>query len=339
MSEDDATGPVTQKPVSGLQVGVVISLVFLAGIACYVAAYLLFPLGFWHGFFHSAGEALVVAFLVAILGDLYLRFRSREEAVRRGVQEAIAEIFGFLGPSQPRPLQEAVKEFGKQAYYAHEVSWRLTFDWKDDSKRVVRVLLSEHHTAHNLDPYGLVPTGRAWVMESTFGEDSSFLAYRVECAQARIGDVDLRGQDLAPYVLPERHGKVELDLDRMWRERGKGRRIDYGMDYSVAVQTQVFRDSSSSLPLTLSMFAISLNVEFDGNALNDLSFSLFVPSQLVRQKGTKPDHWRFVGRNTGGRIHREWRSVTPWQAVIVSWWPSPPIEPEVPDPALENRSQ
>jgi hypothetical protein len=249
-------------------------------------------------------------------------------------RERFQKCLGFLDPTQPRPLQEAVKAFGKQPYYAHDVSWKLTFDWKDETKTVVRVLVSEHHTAHNLDPDGLVPTGKAWVMESTFGEESNFLAYRMECAQARIGNVDLQGKDIAPYLLRGRHGGVELDLDKLWRAKGKGRRIEYGMDYSVALQTQLFRDTSSSLPLTLSMFAISLSVEFSGNALRDLSFSLLVP-----RSGQGPQQWRFVGRDTGGYIQNDWRSVTPWQAIILSWWPTPPVKTEDTTPPGQAHSQ
>jgi hypothetical protein len=84
-----------QKPVSRLRMGIVLALVLLAGIICYALSFFTPASKLWHDLFHSAGEALVVAFLLALLGDLYLRFRSSEEAVRRGVQGAISEMFGF----------------------------------------------------------------------------------------------------------------------------------------------------------------------------------------------------------------------------------------------------
>src|SRR6266568_1837090 len=132
---------VTRKPSRRAIVVLVLAVPLLLAVLCYTLALRVVVAGSFNEVLRALGDALFVAFVVAVIGDLYLRVRLAEDSVRRGVRGAITEMFG-LSEAAPDELQSAVQEFARAEIYTKEAKWRIHFEWKDRERGILEIILT-----------------------------------------------------------------------------------------------------------------------------------------------------------------------------------------------------
>lgn len=284
----------------------------LAGAClCYALAFFLFTDGAIHETIRSLGEGLFVAFALATGGDFYLRAKLGEQSVRRGVQAAISQTFGFLGPDQPDELHDAVKTFASARLYMKHATWVAQFDWEDRAEGRLKITLSVRGNCRSLRSEGYLPEAENWVFESVPPFKSRFVRYAPQCPQSSI-DINESANALDPFSREE-DGRHLLNVPKLLRSRlPDGRRIGYGCDYNQDLAAVLYQRSTGYLPLTNRHFTIVRNLELSGSALPDLSMTII-------QTGTSDQPYRVSDHRDELPIKTQWHSVTEGQVTLLSW--------------------
>ncbi len=288
----------------------VLAVPLLLAVLCYTLALRVVVAGSFNEVLRALGDALFVAFVVAVIGDLYLRVRLAEDSVRRGVRGAITEMFG-LSEAAPDELQSAVQEFARAEIYTKEAKWRIHFEWKDRERGILEIILTMEKSQCALRN-NYLPSDELWTLDSTLDYESEYLNYSLHCPPARI-NVNETAPRLGDYCRRKK-GRLVLDQARLLADRlDQSQRIQYKQEFNINRSAKMYRHSSGYVPLMRSSFEVLFKLEIDGPALRDLKVAVFHP------KGAGDQYWNFDGRKASQPARNEWRNVTPGQATIVSW--------------------
>lgn len=295
------------------RVWLVLAALLVISLGSYTLAFTVWTDGVASEALHSVGEGMLVAVVLGAAGDFYLKYRLAEDSVRRGVETAISETFGFLSPAQPRGLKSAVKEFASARLYAKLTEWQATFDWEDRSAGILSVTLTVSNNGCSLYDDGYLPTHELWELQSTMQYRTSYLRYCLHSPECEIS-VDCDELTLRNYVSTQ-NNRLVLDQAQLLRDTlGSSSGLKHGAHYHSSRSTKMYRHASGHIPLMHSNFEIKCTLDIDGDALDDLKIDVF------QSKSADNYHeWRFIGRKADRPMHCEWSNVTPGQATIVSW--------------------
>ncbi|MCX4976256.1 hypothetical protein [Streptomyces sp. NBC_00620] len=290
-------------------------LLLLPAVFCYVAAHLWFPSGETHSAAIALGESFLVASVLGIGGDFYLKQKLSEASERRGIARALAETFGFLDPNQPPELKSAVEDFANEKLYYKWTRWRMTFDWVDpETKEILALRLDLSGEGVALARAGLRFRKPLWILRSVDGFQSAYTYYSLHCPQSDV-NVDEDEEAIKPFSPETKAGdsRVLLEHADLINAKSPAGVIAYQNKFSMLRRARMYRHSTDYVPLAHGTFAIAFTLEFDGDALPDLTVSAFTP-----KSSQNDEEWVSHGRETDPRKF-SWYNVTPNQATIVSW--------------------
>ena len=295
------------------RVWLVLATLLVVSLGCYALALLVWTAGVASEALRAVGEALLVAVVLGAAGDFYLKYKLAEDSVRRGVETAISETFGFLNPAAPRALQSAVKEFANARLYAKLTVWQVTFDWADRPAGILAVTLKMSNNGCSLYDDGYLPTHDLWVLQSTMHYRTRYLKYCLHSPECGIS-VDCDELALRSYLSPQ-NNRLVLDQARLLRDKlGPSSGLKHGAHYHSSRATRMYRHAAGHIPLMHSHFEITCTLDIDGDALEDLKIDVFQPKSADNHH-----EWRFIGRDADRPMRCQWHGVTPGQATIVSW--------------------
>ncbi|WP_369231695.1 hypothetical protein AB5J56_08730 [Streptomyces sp. R21] len=268
------------------------------------------------GEFHNAaaalGESFLVAAVLAVSGDFYLKYKLYEAAERKSLGQQVGEMFGFLDPNQPQQLQDAVMEFSEGKSYLRSSHWHVAFDWEGPD--VLRLNITVIQDGRSIGRDGLRFIKPPWILRSVDGFPSAFTYYGLSCPQSRVR-VDEGEEVIRSYALPFREddSRVSLNQARLIAEKSPQEVIARGHDFTARRSARMYRHATDYVPLSHGAFAIDVHLELSGSALQDLTVSAFTPKSSVG------DQERVFQAAEGGTREVVWHNVTPNQATIVSW--------------------
>jgi hypothetical protein len=259
-----------------------------------------------HALVLSFSEAALLAALLAIIVDPYLKRRLQQES-------GWGAIFAFLNPKAPSELKEAIQELADCKRYNTTTRWIIEFTWHDEDKTILAVTLQSENTGINLDHSPYRPAAQPWVLASTRGYQTKFLRYSLSCP-GHIPPVDVRGDELSPYVVTENNLSIFLDEGRIVGRR----RIPPDATFEKVVCTLMYRHSVGYIPLQHGMFAEDLTVELKGSALAEVDVTV---SHLERRARKLPHEWKRPASSRTNPDLRRFGRVTPGEVTLVSWSP------------------
>lgn len=252
-------------------------------------------------------DAFVITGLLAILVDPYMKRRMQEEA-------AWTAIFGYLNQNAPESLREALKELATCTRYYTKAAWTVQLDWLDETKRILVVTMTVEYTGVNLDLKPYRPNGKPWVLASTDDYESEYLQYSLHCT-GHITPVDIRGENLKPYVMTQDDGSICVDESRL----AAGRAIPSGVTFENVNQARMYRHANGYVPLQHNKYIESIPITLAGSALADLDVRITHP----RQEGRRvPSEWKRFSSSKKNPESQTFGRATPGQITLVSWVPA-----------------
>ncbi|MFD4530378.1 hypothetical protein ACFWP7_42025 [Streptomyces sp. NPDC058470] len=290
-------------------------LLLLPASLCYAAARLWFPSGEAHSAAIALGESFLVASILGIGGDFYLKQQLSKASERRGIARTLGEIFGFLDPNQPLELKTAVEDFANEKCYYKWTRWKISFDWVDpETKLILRLQLELKGEGVALARAGLRFRNPLWILRSADGFESAYTYYNLHCSPSEV-NVEEDEEAIKSYSPEPKEGdsRVLLNHAKLIAEKSPRAVIAYQDKFSMLRRARMYRHFTDYVPLAHGTFTIDFTLEFDGTALPDLIVSAFTP-----KSSQNDEEWVSHGRETDPRKF-SWFNVTPNQATIVSW--------------------
>ncbi|MFC6982758.1 hypothetical protein [Streptomyces cirratus] len=268
---------------------------------------------FLHELLRVVGDALIVAFILGIAGDFYLKYKFGEEVMKKAVRDVMAEMLGFLRGGQPVELRKAVSRFAGQSIYVRSTRIRVNFSWAHKD-RVMRLDVSVKVKGTCIDDNGYLPRGPLWSVASIRGYETTYLHYSLHCPVADINVSEDNPAELVPFTTLSPHRLSLNQQDLLTHRVPHGAYIPPGETFDHGRSIRTFLRATGFVPLMHSDFAILFRLELTGEALPGLEVSVFHPMSEVGEQ-----EWHYVGEDPVPV--REWHNVTPGQATIVSWRP------------------
>jgi hypothetical protein len=249
-------------------------------------------------------EAALVSSVLAILVDPYLKRRLQSDS-------GWGALFGYLNPTAPKELREAIQELAACKRYYTKASWTVSFSWYDQEKTILAITLEVVRTGYNIGPEPYRPNGRPWVLASTHGYQTEYLRYALSCP-GHITTIDCAGADLQSYVVVQSDGSVYLEESRLVQ----GRAVPPKALFESINRTRMYRHAAGYIPLHYENFFERLTFTLSGPALNDL----YVRVQHPRQdKKNLPAEWKRLSTDTDMPAVKTFGRATPGQVTLVSW--------------------
>ena len=222
-------------------------------------------------------------------------------------------IFAFLNPKAPSELKEAIQELADCKRYNTKTKWALEFAWHDADKTILEVTLQTENTSINLDRSPYRPAAHPWVLASTRGYQTKYLRYSLSCP-GHIAPVDVRGDELSPYVVTEDNLSIFLDERRIVGRRA----IPPDVTFENVLCALMYRHSVGYIPLQHGLFGEDLTVELKGPALTDVDVTV---SHLERIGRKLPHEWKRPASSKTNPDLRRFGRVAPGEVTLVSWSP------------------
>jgi hypothetical protein len=260
---------------------------------------------FWHSVDRIFGDALIIAFVVALVVEPYLR--------KRFVQLVTADaVWGFLNPNSPEEYRRAVGELASSQIIYRVCDWTVTFSWFDHEKKYVKVDITLRALGKNVSSKPAPWGGHSWVLASTRTPDhtfhSAFTDWNLTVAAADI-QCHYSGAELAEKAHRDpTHDMVYVDR----QELSGGQAIPPGMDLEYSVTTQMYRHAAGFLPIVFSRSAMTSKLNFRGDALPELTVRYFTPGEVEKT----------LAGNDGAKPEKLPGPILSGQHVLVAWRPT-----------------
>lgn len=249
-------------------------------------------------------DAFLITGLLAILVDPYLKRRMQEES-------GWTAVFGYLNQNAPEGLREALKELATCRRYYTKASWEVDFAWHDKPRRILAITMKVSYTGVNIDIKPYRPTSKPWVLASTDSCESEYLQYSLHCS-GKIEPVDIRGDELQPYVKRRDDGSIYIDESQL----AAGRAIPSGETFESVQIARMYRHSSGYVPLQHNRYIETVVITVKGLALSDLDVRITHPRQEGR---SVPAEWKRPASSQKPSEPRTFGRATPGQFTLVSW--------------------
>jgi|GEM_PF-4457409 len=252
---------------------VFIMLLVASGISLIVLAANLADSTAFHSVILAAGEATLIAGLLAATVDRYMKTRLAQEMAEEG---ALAALDISLPPQFKEHLQDDV--FGPIDRVYGEVYWKLNFSWCTECGRESCLAIAMRHEvkgARNVknDEVYLRPV---WIPSSAAGHHTKVSFFKFD-RDTPGGDIQLdqpreveayaeviRGDVVIPHIL---EGDESRGKNNMWR-------LVKGEVYEIEMHAEVYRHEHDYLPLVVQAPVLSAEIRLDGSALQDLSVAV-----------------------------------------------------------------
>lgn len=252
-------------------------------------------------------EAFLITSVLAILVDPYLKRRMQRES-------GWSALFGYLNPSAPASLRDAMKDLAVCQRYYTKAAWKISFEWHDQNMKILSVTLEVTYTGVNIDRDSYHPRNRPWVLASTDGYHSEYLRYSLNCP-GHIEPVDVRGDALKEYTVVQDDGSTYIDVARL----ASGRVIPPGAQFDVVHCARMYRHAPGYVPLQHDRYIESVPMTLNGPALADLDVRITHPREEGRQV---PAEWKRLASSPRNPELHNFGRATPGQITLVTWGPT-----------------
>jgi hypothetical protein len=281
-------------------VGIVV-LAIVGGLLFYVSLSVL-----RHGQPQTYTQAFAEAILVAVVIALVVEPRM----LRHFGEETFWSTFFSQAPL---PYRTAIRELASANQFTVAIKFRLTFDWADDERTILKLTIRIDHYRLNRRSrrYGVTPYN--FVFESRFQQyPAEFRTYTMSSEQLAV-NVDLLRDGLA-LTQHKPDGRLVVSnkatpvLEVAPEER-----------FFIQTEATTYVDTIGFYPLFVTRPTLSFSIQLDGDALNDLHMSIIHPASgtvntqyddigsKLAKNGTMQVGGIFL---TGAAVIISWKAVT-----------------------------
>lgn len=276
----------------------------LAGALFVLSATITLPDGI-HTLMQSVAEALTVSVVVALVVEPRL--------LRHFGEELASQTFWASFYSRaPRAYRDAIQELASATQFAIAVDIKAVLDWADDDQTIIRFHweTTQYRENRSNRPYPYEPRGNLY--------SSPFPSYKAEIEQEEIlcEGATFRGsalRDNFSRVEKERDGR--LVMKPVNKSPSSYFQVPPGMRYTAMFGGTTYVHESGRYPLGISVPALSITIELQGNALPDLWVSIIHPGSGIFDAKLSADGSSVAGK---GPIRIEEVSLS--GSVIILYW-------------------
>lgn len=276
----------------------------LAGALFLLSAMITLPDGF-HALVQSVAEALAVSVVVALVVEPRL--------LRHFGEELASQTFWASFYSRaPRGYRDAIQELAAATQFGIAVDMKVGLDWANDDQSIIRCRFEATHYRENRSnkPFPYEPKGYIY--------DSPFPSHKAEIDQ---DEIICEGATFRGSPLRDKFSRVEREKDgRLAIKPVDGSASTYfqvppGHRYTAIFAGTTYVHESGRFPIGISVPALSLTIELQGNALPDLWISIIHPGAGIFDEKLGTDGSSLVGK---GPIRIDEVSLS-GSVIILSW--------------------
>jgi len=220
-----------------------------------------------HTLVQSVAEALTVSVVVALVVEPRL--------LRHFGEELASQTFWASFYSRaPRAYREAIQGLASATQFGIAVDIKVALDWADESQTIIRFRFEMTHYRENRSnkPFSYEPNGYLY--------DSPFPSYE---AKIDLDEILCEGATSRGSPLKDKFARVEGEKDGRLAIKPVDEstscyfQVPPGLRYTAIFGGTTYAHESGRFPIGISVPALSLAIELQGNALPDLWISVFHP--------------------------------------------------------------